>query len=128
MPCNAVARADAKVSNRALAKLLTPQVVQQSLTPWLKQRVNAEPTVTLTGTGVVFYCAQFSIRVDGANVTLTGGAYSEAQKIAREITTYLTTVSGLLFQQQVKAVLAKRFAVDSTQTAPSGAVVINVEV
>ncbi len=129
MPCNMIARADARVSNQVLAKLLTPPVVEKVLIPWLTEKLQAEVRAETRGDTLFLYVSAYVVRVQNGQVTVTGGySYTEMRDFAAAITAHLTKIAGLLCQQQIKNALAKKFALESVQTAPTGSLVINVEI
>ncbi|MBI5035593.1 MAG: hypothetical protein HZB51_34305 [Chloroflexi bacterium] len=126
MPCNLTARADAKVSNAALAKLLTPQVVKTALTAFFAQR--KERADLYDGrNSVTAYVGNFTIQIANGEVSVNGIEQARCTELANAVKAYLSQIAGLLFQQSVQETIKRKFAVESMVTAPSGAKVITVE-
>ena len=131
MPCNAVARADASVNNQTLAKLLTPQVISKVVPAWLKEKFGTDLNIQPQERGdtIAFYVRSYVIWIQNGNVSVTQGYYSsDNRQLAQALTDYLSKVAGVLFQNVVKQALARKFAIESTVTAPNGAQVITLEV
>jgi hypothetical protein len=146
MPCNLVGRASAQVSNKTLVKLLTQEIVAQAMTAFLKSKNIAVDMVQRYGPQETqFWCGDLGISIEtnpysGELHVFAGGnrwakgvltqvlKNVDTTKMTGEITTHLTTVAGLLFQNLAKAKLAKLGAIESTSTAPNGALVIKMEI
>ncbi len=134
MPCNLAARADARISNKALAKLLTPQVIEQAVRAFARSR-------GLSGEITVYPQAPFRICIGGdiqvtvyvnqtgftVQVTGYNRRKEENQTLADQITQFFVTVTGALMQQQVVNALRSKFAVEEIQKAANGAVVVTME-
>ncbi|MGB8645426.1 MAG: hypothetical protein WCF84_09320 [Anaerolineae bacterium] len=134
MPCNLAARVNARISNAALAKTLTPQIIEQAMRAFAKaQNLTGEITVNSQTPFQMWIGANLQVKVfvdvQGFTVEVTGYRLSrpESQKIVAQITQFLTTISGALVQQQVVNVLRSKFAVEEVQKAANGAVVVTME-
>lgn len=135
MPCNLTARADARVSNAALAKLMTAPVIEHALRAWVRSKnlpgdvryhyydhlKEGQLWVGTLGISVVQKPDGFTVHAgqrDGVN---------NAALVA-EVTAFLKTVTGALLQQQLLATLKHKFAVADVQRAQNGALVVTMDI
>jgi len=130
MPCNAIATVRARVAQDEIAKLLTPEVVGPVVKAYLEAAYpHLELKVGVYGQSSWFQLGDYQINIEGGSVNVSS-LYGDqgVGEIATGLLTLLTTAGGQLFQMQLRARLASRYAVTEEQRAPNGGVVLTLEV
>lgn len=132
MPCNAIATARAQVNQEGLSKLLTDDVVRQVLAEYLKRKYGyMNPRLRESSwSGVDFIMGNYSIHIQNGAINVAAGWSGDqltCDALAADITSFLTKVAGLLFQQKTRQAVASRYAIGEEQSAPNGALVLSVE-
>ncbi len=129
MPCNAVARADAKISNETLLRMLTPDVLKTLLANFARETFKKEITVHTNGGPPLFYAGGYRVWVQpGGNVHVEHSDRASADALSQQLKTYLERAAGVLVQAKAAAVLRERYEIERVQRGSEGAIVLQMEV
>jgi len=135
MPCNLTARADARIDNKVLAKMLNAQNVEQIIRQFA-QAANLVVDDVSAGTTYAYAYLKNGMQIEvnwrNGAIGIDVGATTrntdpeQVSKIAAGLKAYFAQVTGLMLQSQVVNALKQNFTVEQTQRAANGSLVVTI--